>query len=162
MLYSTSVATPLGTFRLSADDQGLSEIILPESSRISAEASREGSSDNTILDLAAQQIQEYCAGVRTEFDLPLSVNGTRFQRQVWDIIHHIPFGQTMSYGEIARQLGTVRKARAVGGAANANPLPLVIPCHRVIGSDGTLTGFAGGIDLKKRLLRLEKNILKNN
>ena len=162
MLYSTSVATPLGTFRLSADDQGLSEIILPESSRISAEASREGSSDNTILDLAAQQIQEYCAGVRTEFDLPLSVNGTCFQRQVWDIIHHIPFGQTMSYGEIARQLGTVRKARAVGGAANANPLPLVIPCHRVIGSDGTLTGFAGGIDLKKRLLRLEKNILKNN
>ena len=162
MLYSTSVATPLGTFRLSADDQGLSEIILPESSRISAEASREGSSDNTILDLAAQQIQEYCAGVRTEFDLPLSVNGTCFQRQVWDTIHHIPFGQTMSYGEIARQLGTVRKARAVGGAANANPLPLVIPCHRVIGSDGTLTGFAGGIDLKKRLLRLEKNILKNN
>ena len=159
MLYTTTVTTPLGMFRLSADDQGLSEIILPDTdSKISKKEPMDEPTRNPCLERAARQILEYCEGKRTEFDLPLSINGTRFQRQVWDIIRRIPFGQTMSYGEIARQLGGTGKARAVGGAANANHLPLVIPCHRVIGSDGTLTGFAGGIKLKKCLLDLEKNI----
>ena len=163
MLYSTSVNTPLGTFLISCDDTGLTEIILPNSNyNAQRNETAEAKDIPPLLKLAAKQISEYCKGQRTIFDLPLSVNGTMFQQQVWDIIHHIPYGQTMSYGEIARQLGSTGKARAVGGAANANSLPLVIPCHRVIGSNGTLTGFAGGIKLKERLLDLETNILTNS
>ena len=163
MLYSTSVKTPLGTFRISCDDTGLTEIILPNSNCNAKENETTKIKETPpLLKRATKQISEYCKGRRTIFDLPLSVNGTIFQQQVWDIIRHIPYGQTMSYGEIARQLGSTGKARAVGGAANANPLPLVIPCHRVIGSNGTLTGFAGGIEFKERLLNLEKNILNNS
>jgi len=158
MRYSTSVATPLGTFRVSCDDQGLTEIILPGTNCTTPEDETVmAKAPPALLQLAAKQIIEYCKGRRTIFDLPLSVNGTVFQQQVWDIIHHIPYGQTMSYGEIAKQLGSTGKARAVGGAAHANKLPLVIPCHRVIGSNGTLTGFAGGLELKESLLHLEKN-----
>lgn len=156
MHYTTSVTTFLGTFRLHADARGLTAIILPESAADSAGADQDESPTITHLDLAAQQIREYCAGARTEFDLPLSLSGTLFQRQVWEIIRSIPYGRTMSYGEIAGKLGKISKARAVGGAAHANPLPLVIPCHRVIGSNGALTGYAGGIDLKQRLLHLEE------
>lgn len=107
------------------------------------------------LSEAAKQIVEYCEGNRTSFDFPLSIQGTEFQRRVWNIISRIPYGQTMSYGDIAEELGSRNKARAVGGAANANQLPLAIPCHRVVGSNGSLTGFAGGIKLKKLLLELE-------
>jgi methylated-DNA-[protein]-cysteine S-methyltransferase len=163
MFFSTSAKTPLGTFRISCDDTGLTEIILPN---INCNAPENGTTKPKeippILELATKQVIEYCEGRRTIFNLPLSVNGTMFQQQVWDIIRHIPYGQTMSYGEIARQLGSTGKARAVGGAAHANRLPLVIPCHRVIGSNGTLTGFAGGIELKERLLNLEINILNNS
>ena len=163
MLYSTSVKTPLGTFRISCDNTGLTEIILPDTNcNAQGNGTTETKEPPPLLKLAAKQIIEYCKGRRTIFDLPLSVNGTMFQQQVWDIIRHIPYGQTMSYGEIARQLGSTGKARAVGGAAHANRLPLVIPCHRVIGSNGTLTGFAGGIELKERLLNLEINILNNS
>ena len=158
MRYSTSVATPLGTFQVYCDDQGLTRIILPGTNCTTPEGETVGTKEPpTFLELAAKQIIEYCKGMRTIFDVPLSVNGTVFQQQVWDKIRNIPYGQTMSYGEIARQLGSTGKARAVGGAAHANPLPLVIPCHRVIGSNGTLTGFAGGLELKGRLLHLEKN-----
>ncbi|MCL7487803.1 MAG: methylated-DNA--[protein]-cysteine S-methyltransferase [Desulfobulbaceae bacterium] len=157
MLYSTIITTPLGTLRISADEQGLVEIILPgDHAVIPATMSSAESPTNAFLDLAGQQIREYCAGERREFDLPLSITGTRFQQQVWDIIRRVPYAGTMSYGEIARLLGNVGKARAVGGAAHANPLPLVIPCHRIIGADGSLTGFGGGVDLKKRLLDLEQ------
>lgn len=158
MPYSTSVITPLGIFLVSCSDLGLTEIILPGNTHITPEDRCVKTKETTpILKLAAKQITEYCTGKRTIFDLPLSVHGTEFQQQVWEIIRSIPYGQTMSYGAIARQLGSSGKARAVGGAAHANKLPLVIPCHRVIGSNGTLTGFAGGIELKKRLLHLEKN-----
>lgn len=157
MLYSTSVQTQLGTFRISCDDIGLTEIILPGThSNTPEDATGETVKIPPLLKLAAKQVLGYCKGRRTIFDLPLSLNGTTFQQQVWDIIRHIPYGQTMSYGDIAKQLGSTGKARAVGGAAHANPLPLIIPCHRVIGSNGTLTGFAGGIELKKSLLHLEK------
>ena len=161
MLYTTTVTTPLGTFCLSADDDGLTAIILPGTDKSSTEEPVNLRPPSLSLERAARQVLQYCEGKRTEFDLPLSVQGTHFQQQVWNIILRIPYGQTMIYGEIARQLGGIGKARAVGGAAHANPLPLVIPCHRVISSDGDLTGFAGGIGLKKRLLLLEKNILQN-
>jgi methylated-DNA-[protein]-cysteine S-methyltransferase len=162
MLYSTSVKTTLGTFRIFCDNTGLTKIILPDTNYTTPKNEKEETRIiPPLLELAAKQIVEYCKGRRTTFDLPLSVSGTIFQQQVWDIIYCIPYGQTMSYGEIARQLGSTGKARAVGGAAHANALPLIIPCHRVIGSNGTLTGFAGGITLKKRLLHLEKNILND-
>ena len=158
MLVSTSITTPLGMFRILANDQGLTAIILPGTgSSIVEEMPAYMRAPHPCLEQAARQVFEYCEGKRTAFDLCLSLKGTPFQLQVWDIIHRIPYGRTMSYGEIARQLGSTNKARAVGGAAHANPLPLVIPCHRVIGSNGSLIGFAGGVGLKKRLLCLEKN-----
>lgn len=102
-----------------------------------------------------RQLAEYFAGERREFDLPLAPEGTPFERAVWGELAKIPFGETRSYGEIAEALGRPGAARAVGRANGANPIPIVVPCHRVIGSDGSLTGFGGGLDVKSRLLELE-------
>ncbi|HTK89593.1 MAG TPA: methylated-DNA--[protein]-cysteine S-methyltransferase [Verrucomicrobiae bacterium] len=102
-----------------------------------------------------RQLREYFAGKRDAFDLPLAPEGTEFQQEVWRAVAAIPYGETRSYGEIARQIGKADAVRAVGAANGQNPLPIVIPCHRVIGSDGRLTGYGGGLPLKKRLLALE-------
>ncbi|MCC5787773.1 MAG: methylated-DNA--[protein]-cysteine S-methyltransferase [Phycisphaerales bacterium] len=107
------------------------------------------------LDEAADQIAEYFAGRRTTFDLPLDPGGKDFRRRVWAALAEIPFGQTRTYAEIAAQVGSPRGAQAVGGANSANPLPIVVPCHRVIGRDGRLVGFSGGLDRKASLLRHE-------
>jgi methylated-DNA-[protein]-cysteine S-methyltransferase len=104
---------------------------------------------------ARRQLAEYFAGERREFDLVLAPAGTPFERSVWDELKKIPFGETRSYGQIARALGRPDAARAVGRANGANPIPIVVPCHRVIGADGSLTGFGGGLDVKSRLLELE-------
>lgn len=110
-----------------------------------------------VLDAAEQQLTEYFAGERTMFDLPLASEGTEFQKKVWAELRRIPYGETASYGEIARRLGYEPViSRAVGAANGANPLPIVVPCHRVVGSDGTLTGYAGGMDRKRTLLELEQ------
>jgi methylated-DNA-[protein]-cysteine S-methyltransferase len=106
-----------------------------------------------------RQLTEYFAGDRREFDLTLAPVGTPFERSVWDELRKIPFGETRSYGEIAQALGRPGAARAVGRANGANPIPIVVPCHRVIGSDGSLTGFGGGLDAKSRLLELEGQAL---
>ena len=108
-----------------------------------------------MLDAAATQLHDYFAGHRRDFDLPLSARGTQFQRRVWDELRRIPFGRTLSYGELARRIGNASASRAVGAANGRNPLPIVVPCHRVIGSSGALTGFAGGLPIKRFLLRLE-------
>jgi len=109
-----------------------------------------------VLEDAAAQLQEYFAGERREFDLPLAARGTEFQQRVWAALAKIPYGQTMSYGQVAARLGLVPGAsRAVGSANGSNPIPIVVPCHRVIGANGTLTGFGGGIDRKRTLLALE-------
>jgi len=109
-----------------------------------------------VLEDAAAQLQEYFAGVRREFDLPLAARGTEFQQRVWAALAEIPYGQTMSYGQVAARLGLVPGAsRAIGSANGSNPIPIVVPCHRVIGANGTLTGFGGGIDRKRTLLALE-------
>jgi methylated-DNA-[protein]-cysteine S-methyltransferase len=104
---------------------------------------------------AIRQLREYLAGRLADFDLPLAPEGTPFQQQVWRAVAAIPYGETRSYGEIARAIGRADAVRAVGAANGQNPLPIVIPCHRVIGSDGRLTGYGGGLPLKKRLLALE-------
>jgi methylated-DNA-[protein]-cysteine S-methyltransferase len=104
---------------------------------------------------AERQLAEYFAGRRQRFTLPLDPSGTAFQRDVWDALRTIPFGETRSYAQIARQIGHPRAVRAVGAANGRNPLSIVVPCHRVVGSTGALTGFAGGLDVKARLLALE-------
>jgi methylated-DNA-[protein]-cysteine S-methyltransferase len=104
---------------------------------------------------ARKQLEEYFAGARRTFDLPLRPAGTEFQQQVWQALLDIPFGATVSYGEIAQKLGPDTSPRAVGAANGANPIPIIIPCHRVIGADGSLTGYGGGLHIKSALLRLE-------
>lgn len=110
-----------------------------------------------LLDLAEQQLGEYFGGERTTFDLPLANDGTEFQKKVWGELVRIPYGETASYGDIARRLGYEPViSRAVGAANGANPIPIVVPCHRVIGADGSLTGYAGGLERKRTLLDLER------
>lgn len=105
---------------------------------------------------ADAQLREYFAGTRRAFDLPLSPQGTDFQMKVWQALLNIPYGETRSYRQLAAEIGNEKASRAVGGALNKNPIAIVIPCHRVVGSDGSLTGFAGGTDLKALLLALEQ------
>jgi O-6-methylguanine DNA methyltransferase len=109
-----------------------------------------------LVALALDQIAEYLGGQRREFDLPLDVRGTDFQRRMWAAVAAIPYGEMRTYADIARVIGKPQAVRAVGAANGANPLPLVVPCHRVIGSDGSLTGYGGGLDVKRKLLDLEK------
>ncbi|GAB2895973.1 methylated-DNA--[protein]-cysteine S-methyltransferase [Microbulbifer echini] len=110
---------------------------------------------SALADMAAQQLREYFSGRRKSFDLPLAPRGTEFQRRVWDALLQIPFGETRSYSEQAQWLGQPRAIRAVARANGANPVAVIIPCHRVIGANGSLTGYAGGLPLKARLLTLE-------
>ena len=106
---------------------------------------------------AFRQLDEYFAGTRTAFDLPYALKGTPFEMRVWDALLHIPYGETRSYGEIALQAGSPRGARAVGAANHANPLPIIVPCHRVILAGGRLGGYGGGVETKRALLALEQN-----
>ena len=108
-----------------------------------------------VLAEAERQLSEYFAGKRTQFELPLDPRGTEFQKKVWRTLREIPFGKTKSYAEIAKSIGAARASRAVGAANGKNPLPIVVPCHRVIGASGALTGFGGGLETKARLLALE-------
>lgn len=113
------------------------------------------SGDSDLLRRAKRELMEYFEGSRTEFDLPLCPEGTVFQKKVWDALRRIPYGETRSYGEIACAVGNPKASRAVGGANNKNPIMILIPCHRVIGKDGSLVGFGGGLDVKEKLLKLE-------
>ena len=108
-----------------------------------------------VLEAARAQLEEYFTGARTAFDLPLRPDGSSFQQRVWSRLREIPFGETISYTELARRVGDPSAVRAVGGANARNPLPIVVPCHRVIGADGSLTGFGGGIERKRWLLAHE-------
>ena len=108
------------------------------------------------LKKAADQLREYLQGKRTVFDVPLAPEGTAFQKQVWEALIKIPYGETSSYGKLAKDIGRPGAARAVGMANNRNPIPVIIPCHRVIGADGSLVGYGGGLPIKEKLLALEK------
>lgn len=112
--------------------------------------------ETPLLAEARAQLLDYFRGNRREFDLPLAPEGTPFRRRVWDALLTIPYGQIISYGELARRVGNPKAVRAVGQANHHNPLPIFIPCHRVVGADGTLTGYGGGLELKQYLLRLEE------
>ncbi|TCS93694.1 methylated-DNA--[protein]-cysteine S-methyltransferase [Pseudofulvimonas gallinarii] len=150
------IDSPIGSLRVATDTQGLYRIEFPPlrpPAPPSGESWLEGRSP--ILDAAAAQLRDYFEGRRNTFDLPLSPRGTAFQRRVWDELLRIPYGRTISYGELARRVGNPSASRAVGAANGRNPLPIVVPCHRVIGTGGALTGFAGGLPIKAFLLRLE-------
>lgn len=154
-LIKRTIESPIGPLVLVASPTGLRAVdfgIDPQRSAIP-----EG--DSPVLTATARQLAEYFAGDRHDFDLPLEPVGTPFQMSVWKVLDTIPYGQTISYGEQARRLGDAKKARAVGGANGRNPLPIVVPCHRVIGTSGALTGFGGGVDIKDRLLRLEREVM---
>lgn len=157
-LYRTTVPTPLGTLNLVASDAGLREIRLPlPGERMTPVVPARA---NAVTDEAARQLTEYFAGTRTMFDVPLDIaTGTAFQRSVWAALAQIPYGETHTYGQVAAALGVPGAARAVGGANSRNPLPIVVPCHRVVGADGSMTGYGGsspeGIAFKRHLLDLE-------
>ena len=143
--------TELGPLTVASDGESIIELYLG--------AYGGTQSRDALTDEAARQIAEYLAGGRTEFTLPLSPQGTAFQQEVWAALLKIPFGKTRTYGEIALNIGrNLQSARAVGMACARNPIWLIIPCHRVIGSGGALTGYAGGLDVKRRLLELENAI----
>jgi methylated-DNA-[protein]-cysteine S-methyltransferase len=146
--------TPIGVLTLAADDSGLLRIDFPPPRLPPAGATwREGS--NAVIAETRRQLEEYFAGSRRTFDLPLAPQGTRFQRSVWTELAAIPYGRTWSYRDLAERIGKPSATRAVGAANGRNPLPIVLPCHRVIGANGTLTGFGGGLPTKAFLLRLE-------
>lgn len=116
--------------------------------------------ETALLQEAKEQLEEYFDGKRREFDLPISLHGTDFQKKVWNVLRSIPYGETLSYGEVALRIGNPKASRAVGGANNKNPVMIIVPCHRVIGADGSLTGFGGGLPAKEYLLALEKGNFK--
>lgn len=151
--------TPIGELTLYASGAGLRGVLWPgEAGGIDASEGDLGADDaaSQILRNAIAQLVEYFTGTRFEFDLPLDAQGTEFQRSAWAELRRIPYGETISYAEQARRLGDVNKSRAVGGANGRNPLSIVVPCHRVVGVNGALTGFAAGVDVKQWLLRHEQ------
>ncbi|HMK98490.1 MAG TPA: methylated-DNA--[protein]-cysteine S-methyltransferase [Acidimicrobiales bacterium] len=154
------VETPVGRLVLAGDDKALHFLCLPQDQRRESfltQVARRGRP--TSVAKAEEQLQAYFAGELREFDLPLAPRGTPWQQNVWSTLTKIPFAETRSYGEVAREAGNPRASRAVGSANNRNPIALIIPCHRVIGADGSLTGYGGGLALKEQLLRHEREVL---
>ncbi len=150
MLYGYSFQTGLGLMSATSDGTNLKELYF---SRERGEATQDGVPD--ILYETERQVLEYFSGVRQVFDLPLAPQGTPFQREVWAALQRIPYGRTATYGAVAKEIGNPKASRAVGMANNKNPIGIIIPCHRVIGADGSLVGYASGLDKKAFLLKME-------
>ena len=150
------IETPIGRYTLAANAEGLTRV-QPEAGGSPASARHDAEPEATRhVDAAEKALHEYFAGERQDFrDLAIAPEGSPFQRRVWNALRAIPFGQTASYGEIAQRIGRDGAARAIGSANRANPLSIVVPCHRVVGADGNLTGYAGGLDRKRWLLSHE-------
>ena len=149
--------SPLGPLLVAGDTERLHLIRFPSEDR-SGEPGPGWRRDDAFFAETFRQLDAYFAGALTQFDLPLWRAGTDFQNKVWSALCRIPFGETVSYGALASRIGKPNASRAVGGANGANPLPIVVPCHRVIGSDKSLTGFGGGIEVKKFLLAHEQSV----
>lgn len=157
MLLSYKFAdSPVGKLKLVASEKGLVAILWPDDSpaRVRLVELKEDNAHALLLQ-TERQLAEYFGEKRTEFSVPLDLRGTPFQKQVWELLLGIPFGETRSYGQLADQLGDPNATRAVGAANGRNPVSIIVPCHRVIGASGKLTGFAGGLNAKKYLLELE-------
>lgn len=160
-----TVSTPLGTFGVVLTAQGLSRLTLPNEPLERCESwIRRWAPGATLLhdgrrlkDLK-EQLAAYCEGQICELDVPIDLRGTAFQRQVWEAVRSIRYGEVRTYAQIAEAIGRPKAVRAVGAANGLNPVPIVVPCHRVIGSNGKLVGYAGGLDMKQRLLELEQAV----
>ncbi len=144
--------SPIGLIEIGGTSEGITSLFF-------VEERRQGAVTNEVCEEAVRQLAEYFAGSRQEFDLPVALRGTEFQREVWQGLRNISFGQTVSYGDLARAIGRPSAVRAVGAANGDNPISIIVPCHRVIGSDGSLTGYGGGLERKEWLLRHEGGLL---
>lgn len=156
MIYCQPAPTPLGDMLLVADASHLcGAYFIGQKYFPQVEPHWCTDADLPVLRQAREELDEFFRGQRRQFTVPLNPRGTAFQRSVWQLLAAIPYGATVSYGDLARQLGDARHARAVGGATGRNPLSVIVPCHRVLGASGSLTGYAGGLQRKQALLRLE-------
>lgn len=150
----TVLGSPLGGLTVVADGEALTGVYFEGHQRGPSKDAL-GPRDDTGFDETRRQLEEYFAGERQRFDLPLAPRGEPFRQRVWALLRQIPYGETRSYGQLARELGDAALAQAVGSANGRNPLSVIVPCHRVVGADGSLTGFAGGLERKRFLLELE-------
>ncbi|MBT8146882.1 MAG: methylated-DNA--[protein]-cysteine S-methyltransferase [Gammaproteobacteria bacterium] len=157
-VYYDYLDSPIGSLMLAGDGENLVELGFPD-----GKAARRHQPgwvlDSEPFTECKRQLQRYFAGNLRDFDIPLAPRGTEFQLLVWDALRTIPYGETVSYGELARQIGRPAASRAVGAANGKNPIPVIIPCHRVIGSTGSLVGFGGGLPTKQQLLALEREAI---
>ena len=158
-VYYTWFDSPVGSLLLAGSSAGLKLVSFGTGNRARS-VDPEWQVDNAAFAEVVDQLQSYFAGDRKNFELDLVLEGTDFQKKVWTALQEIPYGETISYKKLAETVGSPKGVRAVGAANGANPIPIIIPCHRVIGHDGSLTGFGGGLPLKKQLLELESNQLK--
>ena len=147
--------SPVGKLTIIASDSALRAILWPTIQETVL------AGDNQVVDQTRQQLDEYFSGERTRFDVPLDIVGTEFQRSVWQALTGITYATTRSYGSLAEDIGKPSAARAVGAATGLNPISIVVPCHRLIGTNGSMTGFAGGLDAKRWLLHHEQNVLRD-
>lgn len=156
-MYWSKFKSPIGTIVIGGDDTGITVLGRYEDHHEGREVAND---EIDVIAEAGEQLDAYWKGERFDFDLPLSPTGTPFQQKVWNALRTIPYGRTASYGEIARKIGAPTASRAVGAANGRNPIAIVVPCHRVIGANGTLTGYAGGLDMKRALLDHEAKFAK--
>ncbi|WP_299007897.1 methylated-DNA--[protein]-cysteine S-methyltransferase [uncultured Shewanella sp.] len=154
-MYTDYLETPMGLMECQASDIGIRQLIFCGSDRGVEKP-------NTVTDACKVQLFEYFEGARREFDLPIDTQGTDFQKVVWRCLSQIPFGQTLTYADIAKRVNKPKGAQAVGGANGRNPISIIVPCHRVIGANGSLTGYAGGLERKLWLLRHEGIAIKHS
>lgn len=145
--------SPIGRLRIVQNHKGICQIVLPNT-EIEVNATEKLT---PIIEKTITQLKEYFQGERKNFDVPLSLKGTDFQLKVWRELMKIPYGHTICYSELAEKIGNSKAQRAVGMANNRNPVPIIVPCHRVVGKNGNLTGYGGGLDIKAKLLKLEKD-----
>jgi len=157
-VFYTTLESPVGTLLLAGDSQAL-RMVSFESSKHAEPPQADWKQDKAPFAEVIRQLRAYFRGERKEFDLPLAPEGTEFQLRVWNRLRTIPYGETISYAQLAERIGNPKAVRAVGLANGSNPIPIIVPCHRVIGSDGSLTGFGGGLPTKKMLLELESRQL---
>ncbi|MEM8708268.1 MAG: methylated-DNA--[protein]-cysteine S-methyltransferase [Actinomycetota bacterium] len=153
--YQSQLDSPIGLLTLVASDDGLRKVLWADQADDADDATPDDA--HPVLAEAAVQLTEYFAGDRQDFDLPLDLVGTDFQKDAWRALASVPYGETTSYGEQAERIGRKGAFRAVGAANGKNPVPIVLPCHRIVGANGALTGFAGGLSIKQQLLALEQD-----
>jgi methylated-DNA-[protein]-cysteine S-methyltransferase len=154
MTTTVSMKTPIGDLQIEGDDEVITLVTLPGKADKPASVTPKGPLPAAVSK-AVKQLEEYFAGERTEFDLPLDLEGTTFQKEVWSTLAEIPYGKTISYAELASMVGRPTAFRAVGQANGANPIPIILPCHRVLASGGHIGGYGGGLAMKRQLLAIE-------